>query len=105
MTEQWVKKLMVERRWVAIEASTSKAGPSKVTPKKVKQGPGIVIPKKCCECCVGQEVLCQWDLDGCTGTCRLCRQLKTPCIIPKKWKVAHEEGHGKSSGLDWRGWR
>ena len=69
----------------------SKSGPSKATPKRVKQGSGIMIPEKTCEWCVGQEVLCQWHPDGCTCTYRLCRLLKKPCITPKKWKAVDEE--------------
>ena len=83
-------------------ASPPEAGPSWAPPQKpertakgVHWGPGIVIPEKNC----ARESLCQWDLEGCTRSCQLCRQLKKPCrrfkgLTEKGKRRVEDEGEG-----------
>ena len=84
--------------WVEVERLTWEI-------EEVDQGPGIVIPKKNCMRCVMWETLCLWDLEGCTRSCRLCRQLKKLC---RRFEGPSEKGNwraedeGEGEGLSKR---
>ena len=98
----WVR----EGGGVALAVLPPEAGPSQAPPQKPEQtvkgvhwGPGIVIPKKNCMWCILQELLCQWDLEGCAWSCQLCQQLKKPCRrfegpTEKGKRRAEDEGEG-----------
>ena len=95
--------------WRAVLAvSPPEAGPSRAPPQKPERttkganwGLGIIIPEKNCMQCITWESLCQWDLEGHTWSCQLCRQLKKLCqrfeeLMEKgKWRV---EDEGKGAG-------
>ena len=83
------------------EASLSQAPPQKLerTAKGVDQGPGIIIQEKNCACCITWEMLCQWDLEGCTQSCKLCQQLKKPCWrFKESTEKGKQRGEGKGKG-------
>ena len=96
----------VEQRRAALVASPPEAGPSRAPPQELErttkgadQGPGIIIPEKNCMRCVAQEMLCQWYLEGCAQSCKLCQQLKKPCrrfeeLSEKGKQRAEDEGEG-----------
>ena len=100
---------VAEWRQVVLAVLPPEAGPSRApqkpeqTAKGADRGPGIVIPEKNCGCCVAWETLCRWDLEGCARSCKLCHQLKKPCLRFEeptekgKWRVEDEdEGVGPS---------